>query len=154
MYTVDELYRVYSPQYGGNLDERLIFYKPNLIRQRGSGIGSFLLNIGRKLLPLAKKFILPHAKTALHKVATDVLVNDGNLVESLKRNSVNALKAAGKQIVSQSGSGIRRRKSKRKRSKVAVKRKRSKSVTEQPIKRKRTCKRKKKTNKIKRNLFS
>src|SRR5882757_5264698 len=115
-YSVDELYKIYSPQYGGSLEERLVFYKPNLIRQRGSGLGSFLMNIGRKLIPLVKKFILPHAKTALQNVANEVLHNDGNLGESLKRNSIGALKGIGNQIINQSGSGLRRRKNKRKRS--------------------------------------
>jgi|SRR5882757_1962554 len=129
-YSVDELYKIYSPQYGGSLEERLVFYKPNLIRQRGSGLGSFLMNIGRKLIPLVKKFILPHAKTALQNVANEVLHNDGNLVESLKKNSLGALKGIGNQIINQSGSGTRRQSIKRKGSPLRT----------NPPKRRKTCK--------------
>jgi len=146
MYTVDEFYKLYVPQYGGTLDNELGFYRPTFVRQRGAGFGSFLMNIGRKLIPFAKQYILPHAKNALKTVALDVLDNNANLKDSLKKNSIEALKAAGREIVHQSGSGRKRKRTKR--SKSRTKPIKSRKVTKP---KKRTKRRKKK---CKKHIFS
>jgi len=150
-YTVEDFLKLYSPQYGGNIENSLRFYRPALVRQRGAGLGSFLMNIGRKLIPFAKQFILPHAKKALRTVALDVLDNGANLKESLKKNSISALKAAGRDIINQSGSG-RRKKRMRSKSQPKTKSKRRRVVKpKKTIKKKRVKRHKKVFN---RNIFS
>jgi hypothetical protein len=50
----EQFFRLYNPQYGAGSDN-LVFYKPNLIRQKGYGLGGIFGAIGRKLLPFKKK---------------------------------------------------------------------------------------------------
>jgi hypothetical protein len=109
----NDFFRVYYPQTGGAA--ALTFYKSNVYRQRGRGFGGFFGSLFKRLIPLAKQYVLPHAKTGLMNVANDVLNNNKSLVDSLKSNSIDTLKAVGKDILAQSGSGFSR---KRKASKV------------------------------------
>ena len=108
---VELFFRKLPVQHGGaaTMDRPLFF--AGVRRQRGAGIGGIFGTLARRLLPFAKKYILPHALEAVKNVATDL--SDGkNFKQSLKQNTVGALKSAGNQIFNQSGSGIRRRKSK------------------------------------------
>lgn len=104
-------------QYGRGDD--LLYYKTNYRRQRGGGLGSILGAIAKKLIPFskqvlwpaAKKFILPHARTAALGLAEDVM--DGkNFRDSFKEQGKQAIKASVQQFKNQSGSG-RHRKRKR-----------------------------------------
>lgn len=105
-----------APQYyisGGGLESGLLVYRPNLRRQHGHGLGSFFGRVFQRILPIAQKYVFPHAKTALKNVTRDVL--DGkNIRESLQDNAKSALKGVANQVLTQSGSGRRGRKKKRK----------------------------------------
>lgn len=103
----------YYMQSGGSLESGLMLYRPNLRRQHGHGLGSFFGSVFRRILPIAQKYIFPHAKTALGNVARDALEGQ-NIGESLKSNSKSALKGIASQFVGQSGSGSRGRKRKHK----------------------------------------
>jgi hypothetical protein len=142
----NDFFRVYYPQTGGAA--ALTFYKSNVYRQRGRGFGGFFGSLFKRLIPLAKQFVLPHAKTGLLNMANDVLNNKKSLVDSLKSNSLDTLKAVGRNILAQSGSGYSR---KRKASKVG-KRSNKRRKTSKP-KRKGSKQKKKgrKTNKKSKN---
>ena len=106
-----EFFKLYHPnQRGGAVGaDGSVFFKAYGSRQRGHGIGGIFGAIGRRLLPFIGKYILPHAKTALERVATDVIHNKRNWKESVKEHGVNALKGVGSSIFTQSGSGVRRK---------------------------------------------
>lgn len=126
----DQLFRLYNPQYGNGNGDGLVYYKHNLRRQKGAGLGAIFGAIGRKLLPFikniiipqAKKYALPHATAALKNVARDVIQGE-NVMHSLKEHSTSAIKKIGDDIINQSGSGIRRVRTSRKRKRSSVKRK-------------------------------
>lgn len=132
MYQVDvnQLVRLYNPQSGRGMDDGLVFYKSSYKRQRGAGLGSILGSLARGLIPIAKnilwpaakKYVLPHAVTAAKSFAGDVL-SGRNVKESIKERGKTALKGIGEQIVTQSGSGNRRRTKSKKRKLSQVKRK-------------------------------
>jgi hypothetical protein len=84
-----------------------IFFRANIGRQRGSGIGGIFGAIARRLLPLAQKYVLPHAKDFFANIVGDI--GKRNLKESFKEHSVNALKGIKSQVLNQSGSGVRRK---------------------------------------------
>lgn len=124
-------------QTGGSSALPLVVYRGSPVRQKGRGIGNFFGSIFRRLIPLAKQYILPHAKNAvksyvlpqakqtIKNIAVDILDGQRPIKETLKARSVEGLKAVGKDIISQSGSG-RHRKRKSSRS-VYLPRKRIKS---------------------------
>ena len=102
-------FRKLPVQYGGAATmDRPIFFA-GVRRQRGAGIGGIFGTPARRLLPFAKKYILPHALEAVKNVASDL--SEG---KNLKQNGIGALKSAGNQILNQSGSGFRRKKTKSK----------------------------------------
>lgn len=101
---------------GGGATPGLLMYRPNIRRQHGHGIGSFFGSIFRRLIPLAKTYVLPHAVKAARNVASDMLEGK-NFKSSIKENATGALKGVASQVFNQSGSGMargRKRKSKSK----------------------------------------
>ena len=108
---VELFFRKLPRQYGGALSIERPMYFAGVRRQRGAGIGGIFGTLARRLLPFAKKYILPYALEAVKNIATD-LSEGKNFKESLKENAVSALKSAGNQIINQSGSGMRRGKNK------------------------------------------
>lgn len=87
------------------------------MRQKGRGIGSFFTSIFRRLVPIAqkyiipqaKKYIIPHAKKTFHNIATDYLEGRQSMREAMKSHGMEGLKAAGRDMLSQSGSGRARK---------------------------------------------
>jgi hypothetical protein len=116
-----KFFRIHNSQFGGStsLGGDLLYYRGSPYRQRGNGLGGFFGSLFRRLIPFAKQYVLPHAKTALKNVAVDVLEGGRPLRESLKDHGIGALKSVGRQIVGQSGSGcqVRRRVSRKKKQK-------------------------------------
>lgn len=113
-----DLLRIYDPrqQYGSGE-----FYRANISRQRGSGIGSIFKSIGRFLLPLVKKHVLPHAATTAKNVMSDV-IEGRNVGETLKEHGLKGIKGVGDSILgNQSGSGSRQKR-KRKSPSIQIKR--------------------------------
>jgi hypothetical protein len=105
----EDFFNLYHPQRGGTVGlDGSTFFRANLGRQRGSGIGGIFGAIARRLIPFATKYILPHAKTLLGNFASDVFDKNRNWKESLKENGINALKGVGRDVLTQSGSGFRR----------------------------------------------
>lgn len=100
-------------QVGGSLESGLLVYRPNLRRQHGHGLGSFFGRIFQRIIPLAQKYVLPHAKSAMSNVTRDILEGK-DIKESLKSNTKSALKGVANQIFDQSGSGRRGKKRKTK----------------------------------------
>jgi hypothetical protein len=87
------------------------YYRANLPRQRGSGFGSFFKSIGRFLLPLVRRHVLPHALSTAKNVMGDVLEGK-NVGESLKEHGLEGIKEVGRSLLdSQSGSGLKRKRS-------------------------------------------
>jgi hypothetical protein len=85
------------------------FYRANVLRQRGAGFGSFLKGVGRFLLPLVRKHVLPHAASAARNVMGDI-IEGKNVGQALKQHGIEGIKEVGKSIMgAQSGSGIRRK---------------------------------------------
>ena len=81
-------------------------------RQKGGGLGSILGFLGRYAIPLLKKYVLPHAKTAVFKTISDV-GNGQSVKEAIKSNATAMLKNVGQSITSpQSGAGLVRKKRK------------------------------------------
>jgi len=109
-------------QHGSGMDG-LRFYKTNVYRMRGNGLGGFFAKIARKLIPFATKHLLPHAMTMGRNVLSDV-VEGGNVRDSLRSHGIQALKEVGRSVVSQSGSGMRGRKRKQSSSRKAPAKKR------------------------------
>jgi hypothetical protein len=86
------------------------FYRANLARQRGAGIGSFFKSVGRFLLPLVQKHVLPHAVSTVRNVMNDV-IEGKNVGQAIKQHGLEGIKDVGKSIIgTQSGSGSRKRK--------------------------------------------
>jgi len=96
-------------QYGGFSDGRVYF--SGVRRQRGAGLGGIFGAVARHLVPFFKKFIIPHAATAVGAIASDIASKKQSLSSSLKEHGKQALKRVGTQIISQSGSGKRRKRS-------------------------------------------
>ena len=95
-------------------------------RQRGSGIGSLALGVGRVALPFAKKVLLPAVKS----IGKDLLVQSlPELMEvaSKKKSFKRAAKSALKKTVKKQVGGRSRRKSKKKNSRRKRKLLRSRS---------------------------
>jgi hypothetical protein len=122
MYSPQEFSEIYSPQFGGALPA----YKASYLRQKGAGIGGVFGAIARFLMPYVSKalpIVAQHAKSAIRNIATDVVNSSQPFKVSLKSNAIGALKGIGKDLLDQSGSGLRRRRVKRKRPSKAVKKK-------------------------------
>jgi hypothetical protein len=103
---------LYPYQYGGSyaIPPDLLFYKANLRRQKGYGLGGIFGTIAKYVLPFAKDYLLPHAKRAVRDIAVDVVDNKVPFKESLRRRGIGALKSMGKSIITgQKGSGYRKR---------------------------------------------
>lgn len=113
-------------------------YFKGAARQRGSGFGSLALSVGRVALPIARKFIVPAAKSLgkeLVSQAVPELLQVAKGKKSLKRAARSSVR---KTAVKQLGGGRKRKKrtsstkSRKKRStktrkKTTIKRTRSKS---------------------------
>jgi hypothetical protein len=67
-------------------------------RQRGGGIGNVLSFVSKYAIPLINRYILPHAKEALVRTASDVAENRSTIKQSLKANSKNLLKNIGSDV--------------------------------------------------------
>jgi len=106
--TDNDIYQFYNPKQSGRGIEDLAFYRGNWRRQKGAGLGGILGSIGRRLLPLARRFLLPSAKKAAKNIALDIL-SGKNVKESLKDRSKTAIKEVGHQIIDQIGSGRRKK---------------------------------------------
>lgn len=105
-----DFFKLYNPQRGGALgDDGSLYFKAYGSRQRGHGFGGIFGAIGRRLLPFLGKHVLPHARTAIGQIASDLIDNKRNWKDSIKQHGLDALKGVGKSIFTQSGSGVRRR---------------------------------------------
>jgi hypothetical protein len=135
---MQRMQRIYYGQYGGGVNDDLLFYKASRLRQKGYGLSSFFASLAKRFVPFATKYILPHAKKAILNVANEVLDGGRPIKESLKDNALSALKNMGQSVVGQSGSGLRRRRIGRRRVK------RSKITKRSNIKKKKTISKKRK----------
>jgi hypothetical protein len=133
---------MFEDQFGGAYvpnQPDLLFYKANLRRQKGYGLGGLFGTIAKYVLPFAKRFILPHAKRAVRDIALDVTDSNIPFKESLKRRGIGALKAIGKDVLEQKGSGKKRKIQKKKpKTKTRKSSKLSKKSATKSIKRKTT----------------
>ena len=84
-----------------------LMYRPTALRQHGHGFGSFLSSFFRTLLPVAKKYVLPHVVEGARNVASDIM-NGKSFKESMKENATGVLKGVAGQVFSQRGNGSRR----------------------------------------------
>ena len=114
---VNDLVKFYTRQQrGGGSDDDLLYYRSNYRRQRGAGLGSILGSIAKRLIPFAKsvlwpaakKYVLPHAKTAALGFTEDLLEGK-NLKQSLKSRGTDVIKGTTQQLRDQSGSGRQKR---------------------------------------------
>lgn len=148
---VDQLIRLYSPQRGGGANDGLLYYKSNYRRQRGAGLGSIFGAIAKRLIPFAKnilwpatqKYVLPRAQEAIKGVTEDIFAGK-NVAQSLKEHGKEAIKGIGSDVLTQSGSGRRR---KRTRSRAAIKRKRQ-SISRAPKRKRQSTTKRRKSTKI------
>jgi len=92
----------------------LRFYRASVARQRGAGLGAVFGAVARHLIPFAKnyvlpitqKYIAPHALEAIKHIGDDYMGGKIPIRQSLKNNSIQALKNVGKHLwYGQSGSG-------------------------------------------------
>jgi len=98
-------------QYGGGDDGHIYFSGAR--RQRGAGLGGVFGAVARHLVPFFKRFILPHATSAVGAIASDMIAKK-SLSTSIKEHGKQALKRVGSDILNQSGSGKRRKRNKQK----------------------------------------
>src|SRR5688572_16811495 len=96
----DEFFKLYDPSQSGGQP----FYQANLRRQRGNGIGGIFGTIGRFLLPLVKKYILPTAASTARNIAQDVLAGR-NVGQAIKAHGWDGLKTAGNEFISDVAQG-------------------------------------------------
>jgi len=95
----------WTPQVGyGILPDGRVYFS-GVRRQKGAGLGGVFGAIARRLLPFAKQFILPHAKTALQGLASDLTDPNTSFKQSLKKHGVAALKDIGRDVLNQTGRG-------------------------------------------------
>lgn len=134
---VNELIRLYTRQQrGGGLDDNLLYYTSSYKRQRGAGLGSILGSLAKRLMPFAKqilwpaakKYVLPHAKSAALALTDDILEGK-NVGQSLKQRGVEAIKGATQQLRDQSGTGKRKKRTRAKPYKRKTKKKLNKTIT-------------------------
>jgi hypothetical protein len=113
----------FGSQYGGAVLPEYTFYRSNLRRQKGYGLGGIFGTLARYAVPVAK-FLWPHAKQAFQDIATDVVHQKVPLRQAVKARGIGALKAIGKNIITgQTGSGRRRRRRSAPKSKTTAKKK-------------------------------
>ncbi|CAG7833314.1 unnamed protein product, partial [Allacma fusca] len=79
-------------------------------RQRAAGLGALFGAMAQHLMPFARKYIVSNSTKALTNSAPDLLTGERNFEESLKSNSMNALKGIGRDYLNQKGKGKRRKK--------------------------------------------
>lgn len=79
---------------------------------KGYGLGSFFLNLTRRALPLIKKYILPHATTALTDTISDI-AQGKNVKQSFKQHTIKAGKNILKTAFKRKGSGLNKIKNKK-----------------------------------------
>jgi hypothetical protein len=99
----------FTRQKGGNLA-----YKASYYRQKGSGVGGVFGTIARTFMPIVRNLlphILPAVGTAFKNVSSDIINERQPFKKSLKRNAMEALKTVGNSLLSQSGYGIKRKRS-------------------------------------------
>ena len=102
-----DFFRIYNPQRGGSVgNDGAVFFKANRYRQRGHRIGGIFGSILRKVMPFLTKHVLPATKEAIKNVAVHVLDGKKGFKQSLSQHGVTALKNVGRSILSQSGSGV------------------------------------------------
>lgn len=107
-----DFYNFKPVQLGGSvLRDNRVFFR-GVRRQRGSGLGGIFGTFARSFIPFATKYIIPHAKTAIREIASDVLGNGRNFKDSVKQRGLAALKNLGRDIVNQKGSGRRKKNNK------------------------------------------
>jgi len=107
--------RYYAQYGGGGFDDGRLYFS-GVRRQRGSGLGGIFGTVARHLIPFFKRFILPHAASAVSSIASDIALKKQPLSASIKEHGKQALKRAGSDILNQSGSGKRRKRESTKRS--------------------------------------
>lgn len=91
----------FVPNYG--------FYRANLRRQKGYGLGGIFGTLARYVLPFFKQHVLPHAKRAIRDIAVDIVDEKVPLKEAVKHRATKALKSMGSSVLqNQTGSGRRR----------------------------------------------
>jgi len=115
-----KFYQQVSRQAGGAIFPDGRVYFAGVRRQRGSGLGGYFGSIARRLIPFAKKYILPHAAEAIRNIATDVS-GGRNLTDSLRDNAMSAFKSAGRSYFGQTGSGVPRKQKTPKKRKINTK---------------------------------
>ena len=118
----------FNSQYGGSLlpttNPEFLFYRANLRRQKGYGLGGLFGTLARYVIPFAKNILWPHAKRALRDIAVDVVDDRVPFKQAIKSRSIGALKSVGRDIMNQTGRGrgrVRKRKKKSKSVKSKVK---------------------------------
>jgi len=104
-----EYYQALKPQVGAGFS---VF---SGARQRGGGLGGILGSLVKYGIPLAQKYIWPHARDAVVRTAEDLIQDRSNIKQALKRNSGNFIKSVGKSVADkllQEGSGLSRKRKK------------------------------------------
>jgi hypothetical protein len=74
-------------------------------RQQGAGLGNIFGLIGRYILPLFAKHVLPHAKSAVLNTISDI-TKGKSLGDAMQTNSTSLLKNVGSSILRQTGQGL------------------------------------------------
>jgi hypothetical protein len=113
-----DFFNLYHPnQRGGSMSsDGRVFFRSNMGRQRGSGIGGIFGALARKLLPIAREYVIPfiakhvfpQVKAFASNVVSDVSSNR-NLMESVKEHGLKGLKDTAHQTIDQIGKGRKRK---------------------------------------------
>ena len=116
-------------------------------RQSGRGFFGTVGNLLSRLLPFAKKYILPSAASALQGIASDLNTEGIPFKESMKKRSKSALKDMARSYLSQTGSGRKGKRRSVKKSAAGQKSKKTKKTKpKRPKKGRRTGRRKQRVN--------
>jgi len=111
-------------QVGYGFGEGQVYFS-GVRRQKGAGLGGLFGVMARRLVPFMKRFVLPHAASALRGIASDVIDGNQSFSNSFKEHSVGALKDMGRSFLNQTGSGrVRVKTSKRRTGKKRIPKKR------------------------------
>jgi hypothetical protein len=107
-------------------------YYAGAARQRGSGLGSFALSVGRAVLPIFRKIVLPTLASVGKNLLKDAVPELGDVFAGRQSIKNAAKKSVKKTLSRQLGSGRKPKLGSKSSSKVPLtKRKRSKSVRKQ-----------------------